>query len=87
MRTFATVCLTSLLLAGCGGGNTEQVQRLEEKIATLEERVGNLEENLQQTRLDLASKQNEVDKLREDLRNVATILDKTTVRLDRAERR
>lgn len=88
MKSIMTLCLVSLfLLAGCGSPEAEKVQRLEEKISTLEERVTILEQGLQQTRLDLASKENQVAKLQDDLRNVATILDKATVRLDRAERR
>lgn len=84
----AALCLSVVVLsAGCEGADPEQVQRLEEKVASLEQRVGTLESNLQQARLDLAARDNEVAKLQEDLQNVATILNKTTVRLDRAERR
>lgn len=88
MRSIATMCVMSaLLLCGCGGTDTDAGQPLEDKITALEARVRTLEENLQQTRLDLAAKQNEVDRLEENLRTLATIVDKTTVRLDRVDRR
>ncbi len=84
----AVLCLgTTAFLSACEGTAPEEVQRLEEKVTSLEQRVETLESNLQQTRLDLAARDNEVAKLQEDLRNVATILNKATVRLDRAERR
>lgn len=87
MKSFAALGLVSLFaLAGCGGADATAVQNLEQKVATLEERVGTLEENLQEARLEIARKDNDVEKLKEDLRTVATIVDKNSVRIDRVER-
>ena len=87
MKRIVSAALVSLfVVAGCGGADPAAVENLEQKVTSLEERVRTLEDNLQQTRLDLAAKQNDVDKLKEDLRTVGTIVDKNTVRLDRVER-
>ncbi|MDX1583375.1 MAG: hypothetical protein R3338_07205 [Thermoanaerobaculia bacterium] len=85
-RILPTALVVLFLLAGCGGSDPTAVQELEGKVDSLEQRIATLENNLQETRLELAGKENDIEKLKEDLRTVGTIVDKNTVRIDRVER-
>jgi phage shock protein A len=86
-RTVILIAFSSVLLAGCGGGDGGATEALDQKLRALEDRVETLEKNLHETRLSLAQRDNQIVKLREELQMVSTTVDRESVRLDRVESR